>query len=167
MAELVDARVRKRFGKRWFLGTVREVWRGGAEDGHAMLAHIAYDDGDAEDLFVEDARALLVLKPEAPDAAAQAAQPAPAPKQKGAMLLTDAFQKLPAKRPAGEGGPSKRCAGRYAAPGRRVRARPKHFSPDSLPPLHVFAPAPALLGLLRAARARNAPRCRPRRRCRS
>jgi hypothetical protein len=125
--ELIEARVRKRFGTRWFLGTVREVWRGGAEDGHAMLAHVAYDDGDAEDLTVEDARALLVAKPEAPeDAEVQAAKPALAPKRKGNLLLTDAFQKLPAKRPAGEIGTSKRCAQRYAAPGRRVRARPKH-----------------------------------------
>jgi hypothetical protein len=36
--ELVNQRVRKRFGKRWYLGTVREVWRNGGKE---LLAHIA------------------------------------------------------------------------------------------------------------------------------
>ena len=131
MADLVEARVRKRFGKRWYTGTVTEIWRSSAKDGNELLAHIAYDDGDAEDILVEDARALVVVKPEAPAAAqraqaAPATEPAPAPKpakRKGTGLLTDVFTRLPPKRSAGAAGPDARCAARCAAPGRRACAQ--------------------------------------------
>ena len=126
MADLVEARVRKRVGKRWYTGTVCEVWRGGEEDENALFAHIAYDDGDAEDLLVDEARALLVVKPEAPAVEAEPAQAAPAveeaapaveaaaqpkpTKRKVTALLTDVFARLLPKRAAGADGLDTRCA---------------------------------------------------------
>jgi hypothetical protein len=54
---LLHATVRKHFGVHgWYTGKVTEVWwRGNYE-----YARVLYEDGDGEDLFVADARALVV-----------------------------------------------------------------------------------------------------------
>jgi hypothetical protein len=75
-SSLVSARVRKRFGRAWFCGTVTEEWT--SRTG-TTYAHVLYDDGDEEDLEVEQARLLLLdvkaLSAPAPATAAAVAQP--------------------------------------------------------------------------------------------
>lgn len=53
----VGASVRKKFGTRFFKGTVTELWQ---EPGEELTAHIVYEDGDEEDLGAEEARACVV-----------------------------------------------------------------------------------------------------------
>lgn len=76
MSSLVSARVRKRFGRAWFCGTVTEEWR--CSQTGTVYAHVLYDDGDEEDLEVEQAR-LLLLGAKAPSSPAPAAAAAVAP----------------------------------------------------------------------------------------
>lgn len=92
-ADLVSARVRRQFGARWFSGTVSEVWF--CVDDGVTYAHVSYDDGDQEDLSLDDARAALLPAP-APGgcgagapAAAAAAAGAASRKRKGHPLMTD------------------------------------------------------------------------------
>jgi hypothetical protein len=77
MSSLVSARVRKRPGRAWFCGTVTEEWLC-ARTG-TTYAHVLYEDGDEEDLEVEQARLLLldakVSGAPAPATAAAVAQP--------------------------------------------------------------------------------------------
>jgi hypothetical protein len=126
MADLLHARVRKRFGKRWYAGSVTELWR--QSRGAELLAHVAYDDGDEEDLTLADARALLMQPAPKPAAAAaaQEAQPAvasnaelkapqcSAKKRRGHALLEDSFPRA-ALALAGAGDGAGRCATRRAA----------------------------------------------------
>ena len=128
--DLVNQRVRKRFGKRWYLGTVREVWRDDG-NGKELLAHIDYDDGDAEDLALDDARALLVDASVPGQAKAQVA----GAKHGAPRLLTDAYQRLPPKRAANPVETTPRCGGWRGPSAASMLASGKQFSRlDSFPP---------------------------------
>ena len=59
-ARYEGVRVRKRFGRAYFEGTVDDVW---AEKGSgAINAHIAFDDGDQEDVDIGEVAGLLLAK---------------------------------------------------------------------------------------------------------
>lgn len=66
-AHLLSARVRRQFGADWFNGSVTEVWK--CNDDGEVYAHVQYEDGDEEDLYVREAEEAVAAAAAAEEAA--------------------------------------------------------------------------------------------------